>query len=390
MRIVATLALMTIAATATAAVPPSGSRLRAQAAPPAGTGPAGADDATLSGSVAVIPFTNISRDETDDWIGDGIAETVTADLEALGDLTVIARERIRAAAGRLGDADLDDVMVTALGRELGARWVVTGGYQRLGNQLRITARLVDTTSGLIARTVKADGALDDIFDLQDRIATELTTDVGSSTMARRGSRVRGRPGIAGQAGEGSDPGAAGNVGNAGDAGNGGSDRERPADTLRPAQVTGGIILPDADTANRARGGGPGAARRGGPSNRGAAGGRGVPPGGVGTAASAGVLTGRPSVTAARAAEPPRIDGQLDDAVWQSAIRLTEFVQVRPVDGAPATEDTEVWIAYDSGNIYLAMHAHYTDPSMARANRVDRDQTRSDDTISVYFDTFLDQ
>ena len=308
MRIVATLALMTIAATATAAVPPSGSRLRAQAAPPAGTGPAGADDATLSGSVAVIPFTNISRDETDDWIGDGIAETVTADLEALGDLTVIARERIRAAAGRLGDADLDDVMVTALGRELGARWVVTGGYQRLGNQLRITARLVDTTSGLIARTVKADGALDDIFDLQDRIATELTTDVGSSTMARRGSRVRGRPGIAGQAGEGSDPGAAGNVGNAGDAGNGGSDRERPADTLRPAQVTGGIILPDADTANRARGGGPGAARRGGPSNRGAAGGRGVPPGGVGTAASAGVLTGRPSVTAARAAEPPRIDG----------------------------------------------------------------------------------
>ena len=374
--------LMVFAATATAVVPASShawsSRPRAQATPPAGTGSAGADDATMSGSVVVIPFTNISRDEADDWIGDGIAETVTADLESLGDLTVIAQERVRATAGRLGDADLDDVLVTALGRELGARWVVTGGYQRLGSQLRITARLVDTTSGLVARTVKVDGALDDIFDLQDRIATELTTDVGSSAVARRGPRAAGRPRIAVPRGEGAETGVAGN------GSNGGSNGAGAAGGLRPGEVTGGIILPGGDTANRARGGGPGAA------GRGVAGGRGGAPGGVGTAASAGVLTGRPSVTAARAAAPPRIDGQLDDAVWQRAIRLTEFVQVRPVDGAPATEETEVWIAFDSGNIYLAMHAHYTDPSIARANRVDRDQTRRDDTISVYFDTFLDQ
>jgi len=182
------LALMTFAATATAAVPLSASRPRAQAEPPAGTGSAGADDATLSGSVVVIPFTNISRNEVDDWIGDGIAETVMADLESQGDLTVIAQERVRAAAGRLGDADLDDVTVAALGRELGARWVVTGGYQRLGSQLRITARLVDTTTGLVARTVKVDGVLDAIFDLQDRIAAELTTDVRSITVTRHPSR----------------------------------------------------------------------------------------------------------------------------------------------------------------------------------------------------------
>ena len=383
---VAILVLMTFAATATAAVPPSASRPWAQAAPPAGTGSAGADDATMSGSVAVIPFTNVSRDEADDWIGDGIAETVTADLESLGDLTVIAQERVRAAARRLGDADLDDVTVTALGRELGARWVVTGGYQRLGSQLRITARLVDTTTGLVASTVKADGALDDIFDLQDRIATELTTDGRPSTTARRGSRVGGRPdpGSGASGGEGAAPFVPGN------GGNGGSSGAAAASGLRPGEVTGGIVLPDPNAANRAPGGGPGASGRGGPGNRGAVGSRGGPPGGVGTAASAGILTGRPSVTAARTAEPPRIDGQLDDAVWQRAIRLTEFVQVRPVEGAPATEETEVWIAYDSGNIYLAMHAHYTDPSIARANRVDRDQTGSDDTISVYFDTFLAQ
>ncbi len=375
------LALMTFAATATAAVPLSASRPRAQAAPPAGTGSAGADDATLSGSVVVIPFTNISRNEVDDWIGDGIAETVMADLESQGDLTVIAQERVRAAAGRLGDADLDDVTVAALGRELGARWVVTGGYQRLGSQLRITARLVDTTTGLVARTVKVDGVLDAIFDLQDRIAAELTTDVRSITVTRGGPRASGRRGIPETDGEGAEP-VVGGTGGTGS--NGGSTGARAAGGLRPGEVTGGIILPAGDTANRPPGGEPGAAARG------VASGRGGRPGGVGTAASAGVLTGRPSVTVVRTDVPPRIDGRLDDAVWQRAIRLTEFVQVRPVDGAPATEETEIWIAYDSGNIYFAMHAHYSDPSIARANRVDRDQTRSDDTISVYFDTFFDQ
>ena len=364
---VAILALMTLAATATAAVPLSARRPRAQVAPP------GADDATMSRSVAVIPFANISRDEADDWIGDGIAETVRADLELLGDLTVIAQERVRAAAGRSGDAELDDVTVTALGRELGVRWVVTGGYQRLGSQLRITARLVDMTSGLVASTVKADGTLDEMFDLQDRIAAELTTDVRSSTVARGGPRTAGRPGISATDGEG------------GNDSDGGSNRAA-AGAERPGPVTGGIILPDGDAADRTPGGGPGGAGRGGPDNPRS---RGGPPG-VGTAGSAGALASRPIVTATRTDGPPRIDGLLDDAIWRNATRLTEFVQIRPIEGAAATEETEVWIAFDSRNIYFAMHAQYTDPSIARANRVDRDQTRSDDTISVYFDTFLDQ
>jgi TolB-like protein len=336
----------------TAAIPGSAGALHAQEASP---GSAGVADARVSGSVAVIPFVNISRDAADDWIGEGIAETVMADLESAGDLTVIARERVRAATGSYG-AELDDSAVTVLGRELGARWVLTGGYQRLGTRLRITARLVDTASSVVARTVKVDGTLDEIFALQDRIANELTTNMRSSTMARRGSRAAGLPDSVGTGGNGAGT----------------------TDTLRPGQVTGGIILPGTPGANAvtsAPGGGAGAAGR---------------PGAVGTASSAAALTGRPSVTAGRAPEPPQIDGQLDDAIWQGAIRLTEFSQVRPVDGAPATEETEVWIAYDSGNIYFAMHAHYTDPSIARANRVDRDQTRSDDTISVYLDTFFDQ
>ena len=67
------------------------------------------------------------------------------------------------------------------------------------------------------------------------------------------------------------------------------------------------------------------------------------------------------------------------------------MQRQPLDGAPATEDTDVYVAYDDANLYLAFHAKYDNPEVMRANRVDRDRADfSDDTISVYFDTFLDQ
>lgn len=99
---------------------------------------------------------------------------------------------------------------------------------------------------------------------------------------------------------------------------------------------------------------------------------------------------RPTIVAPRAASPPNVDGHLDDAVWAEAARITEFVQRNPVEGAPATERTEVYVAYDSTNLYFAFYAHYSDPGLVRANRSDRDQFSQDDIISVYFDTFLDQ
>ncbi|MDP6579483.1 MAG: FlgO family outer membrane protein [Vicinamibacterales bacterium] len=393
----ALVSVMVLATAATAAVPvsthaqtawPITSLPQAQSAAPASSATANNNDEsdTSSGSVAVIPFTNISRDAVDDWIGDGIAETVIADLESLGSLTVIARERVRAVEAGRGGAEVDDVALATLGRELGARWIVTGGYQRLGSRLRITARMVDAASGLVSRTVKADGTLDEIFDLQDRIAAELTTDASPMRVAESSPDDRGgRSGIAAPRGEGSEPGVPSNSNLFGSAWSPG------ANTREPSPVTGGIVLPDGAPASRASRGRPGAADGVAPGARGGRpGAAGAAPGGLGTAESAGILTGRPSVTAVRTDDPPRIDGQLDDAVWQRATRLTEFVQVRPLDGAPATEETEVWVAFDSGNVYFAMHAHYSDPSIARANRVDRDQTRRDDTISVYFDTFLDQ
>ena len=107
-------------------------------------------------------------------------------------------------------------------------------------------------------------------------------------------------------------------------------------------------------------------------------------------AELGLVAGRPRVRPVRLTEPPVIDGRLDDEAWKLAPVLSDFVQQSPLDGAPATEETEVWVAYDSDYIYFAAHAHYADPSIMRASRVDRDQAWADDLFTVYLDTFMDQ
>jgi TolB-like protein len=310
----------------------------AQAAPAGQWGEEGTDavDRGPARSVAVVPFSNISRAAADDWIGDGIAETVAADLESLGTMVVIGKDAV---------ASQDAVVATRLGRVLGVEWVVTGGYQRIGQRIRITARLVDARTGMVAETFTTDGTLDEIFALQDRIVAGLTATWTPST-ALTAATTTGAGGTRMSASEVA-PVAGGNRGN-GDVTTG---------------AGGG--LGDLST--------PGAAPSAAP------------------AVSAGILTGRPSVTATRAALPPTIDGQLDDPIWQRATRITEFVQRTPVEGAPATEDTELWVAFDSTHLYVGMHAHYSSPGLVRANRVDRDRASfNDDTISVYFDTFLDQ
>ena len=103
-----------------------------------------------------------------------------------------------------------------------------------------------------------------------------------------------------------------------------------------------------------------------------------------------VLRAHPSVAPMRVDTPPKIDGQLDDPVWSSAVKITKFVQQRPVESSAPSEETEVYLAYDSRQLYVGIHAHYADTSMIRANRADRDQISSDDTVTVFFDPFLDQ
>jgi serine/threonine protein kinase/Tfp pilus assembly protein PilF len=133
--------------------------------------------APLGHSIAVMTFTNITREPADEWIGSGIAETVSADLKNIHNLAVIGRERIYDALRNLQSsaaAALDDRFAIEIGRGLGARWIVAGGYQRFGDRLRITARFVEVDTGVVLRNVKIDGDLAEMFTLQDRIVFELT------------------------------------------------------------------------------------------------------------------------------------------------------------------------------------------------------------------------
>ena len=95
------------------------------------------------------------------------------------------------------------------------------------------------------------------------------------------------------------------------------------------------------------------------------------------------------VTAVPTADPPVIDGSLDDDAWRSAARIDSLFQQRPVEGAPGTEQTEVFLIYDSQQLYVAVYAHYSNTALIRANRSDRDRIGEDDTVSITLDPFLD-
>ena len=364
--------------------------------------PASRPDAAAGGSmqrpaVAVAPFANISGAPADDWIGAGIAETVAADLERLHDVSVVGREALGDEMAAVGGAAGTEREAS---RRLGAAWLVAGGYQRIGDRLRVTARLVDTATGAAAAGVRVDGAAGDLFALQDRLAEEL----GAAFEARASGGAGGLPGlVAGNGG--------GNGNGEGRYGGGAFGGAAPAGPGAPMSAAGRARAPGrpgvparpgegASAATAGRGGAgrapgrfPGLAPAGvsGAVELGAAAGagrEGAPAAGL--AAAAGILTGRPTLRPTRAEVRPDIDGRLDDLVWRDALRVTEFVQESPLEGAPASEETEVWIAYDSQNLYLAVHAHYEDPGIMRATRVDRDQSWRDDNFTVYFDPFLDQ
>ncbi len=140
-----------------------------------GRAPAPASQASETPSIAVMSFTNITRGDEDDWLGTGIAETVSSGLATVPDLSVVSRTRVAEVLRKLGGASGDEeTLAPRLGRELGARLVVSGGYQRLSDQVRVTARVTDLATGTVVQTLKLDGSMTGIFDLQDRILGELS------------------------------------------------------------------------------------------------------------------------------------------------------------------------------------------------------------------------
>ena len=158
--------------------PPSGGA-DASAATASAVRSGDAEPSTPPAVVAVGAFVNLTAVASDDWIGAGIAETLSATIEGLDAVEVIRRGRVledaRALDGgtsssRTGAAER---RLLRASRQRGAAWLVSGAYRRVGEQVQVAARLIDTGTGAVAARVEVDGAADEIFLLQDRLGEKL-------------------------------------------------------------------------------------------------------------------------------------------------------------------------------------------------------------------------
>ena len=142
--------------------------------------------------LAVADFLNITANAEDDWLGTGISETVTADLRGFEGIAVVPRARVHELLRTFEHVDApDDARLVRAGHELGARWILSGSFQRAGDAVRVTASLLEIASGRIARTVKVDGRLTEIFALQDRLVSDLADSLRAVTRQQDVTRGTG-------------------------------------------------------------------------------------------------------------------------------------------------------------------------------------------------------
>jgi TolB-like protein/class 3 adenylate cyclase len=117
-------------------------------------------------SIAVLPFANMSGDPEQEYFVDGMVEEITTAIARLPWLFVIARNTAFTYKGRAVD-------VKQVARELGVRYVLEGSVRKAGTRVRITGQLIDTATGAHIWADRFDGALNDIFDLQDQVASNV-------------------------------------------------------------------------------------------------------------------------------------------------------------------------------------------------------------------------
>jgi len=135
-----------------------------------------ASTAVSTASVAVLPFTDLSPGRESDYLGDGIAETVTSALGRVQGLQVAARTSAFSFRGQ-------NVDVREIGAKLGVATVLTGSVQRAGDKLRITAQLVNTSDGVSQWSDTFDRGTADIFAVQDEVTRAVIVALKGKVLA---------------------------------------------------------------------------------------------------------------------------------------------------------------------------------------------------------------
>lgn len=137
-------------------------------------------------SIAVLPFTNMSGDPEQDYFADGMVEDIITALSRFRYLFVIARNSSFTYKGRAVD-------VKQVGRELGVRYVLEGSVRKAGNRVRITGQLIEAGSGVHIWAERIDGALEDVFALQDQVASSVAAAVAPMLRTAEIERAHRKP-----------------------------------------------------------------------------------------------------------------------------------------------------------------------------------------------------
>jgi adenylate cyclase len=134
-------------------------------------------------AIAVLPFTSLGGDADLDVFGDGLVEGITAALSRVRSFFVISRSSTQKYRGQPIDA-------AVIGGELGVRYLLLGSLQRAGPRIRVRAELVETSVGAMLWSETHDGALEDAFDLQDRITERICGAIAPSVRMAEIERAR--------------------------------------------------------------------------------------------------------------------------------------------------------------------------------------------------------
>ena len=137
-------------------------------------------------SIAVLPFVNLSSEPDQEYFADGMVEEIITALSRFKTLFVIARNSSFTYKGRVADVKL-------VGRELGVRYVLEGSVRKSANRVRIAGQLVDATSGTHIWADRFDGALEDVFDLQDQLSARIVGALLPKLEQAELERVRRKP-----------------------------------------------------------------------------------------------------------------------------------------------------------------------------------------------------
>jgi TolB-like protein/class 3 adenylate cyclase len=137
-------------------------------------------------SIAVLPFQNMSGDPEQEYFADGMVEEIITALSRIRWLFVIARNSTFTYKGQAFD-------MKQIGRELGVRYILEGSVRKAGGRVRITAQLIDAPTGTHLWADRFDGSLEDVFDLQDKVASSVAGVIEPALQRAEMGRAAARP-----------------------------------------------------------------------------------------------------------------------------------------------------------------------------------------------------